>query len=144
MIDFIVHWVDVSEHVRSGTQPVFTIDREPPAIEAPGGNFKRDSKEPFWVPTRPVMEEDPKWSMTRSEKYVRVPMHAYRTHSYAHAAILGLGIELATRALTSLVQHKSETPSKVIVVIGHDVDTVFDQFDGSSHFRVYVGFVLVS
>ena len=138
-------WLDVAEHLKSGKQPMYMYER--PLVHGTSpkrGLFNQSEvarKGEYWVPQNPVMNVDQiQWAKTAGERYVRIPISAYRTSDHAWASILVTGMEIGTRAMASLAMRYKQEPQSVVLVVGHECTDLSDQ--GHQQFRCYVGLAI--
>lgn len=139
-MEFHVEWIDVTQNLATGHQPVFFIKRTASSTEAKAwaGQTERAKLGEFWVPhADPRAEMDPKklWSYTREGDMVRVPVHAYRTTTRSMAMLWAMGMQVALAALNKLRDVTADKPIKTILVLGHDVTDLYPE----DAFRGYVG-----
>jgi hypothetical protein len=140
-----IRWVDVAPYLKEGTQPVVLVERELVHGTSPKGQLFSIAEVArlgsFWVATAPLIssDNDPKWSLTAKDKYVRVPIHAYLTAARAKSHILATGMEIGIRAAMSYLQKVGKEPEELILIIGIQVD---DLAPARNHFRCYVGVAL--
>ena len=137
-----VRWVDVSTSLNDGNQPVVLIERELVHGSEPKGQLFNVAEVArlgsFWVATAPLISDsnDPRWSLTAKDKYVRVPISAYLTAERAKSHILVTGIEIGVRAAMSYTGKVGKAPEELILCIGQQVDDLAPE---RNHFRCYVG-----
>ncbi len=140
---FNTQWIDVRQHLASGQQPVFLLER--PLLHgqsSKGGVFgiaEVARVGDYWVPEDDPITGDGKWAVCRSGTHVRVPILAYRTQERALASIWGLGVQLGLAALASIRQHTSDPPTELHMILGHECSDLAPQF---SAFRCYVGIAI--
>jgi hypothetical protein len=120
VIEFNPIWVDVTQHLASGEQPLILLPR--------------DKSSTFYTLTSGAFEE-PKWSMCRTGDFVRVPMHAYRTASHARGAVFGLGVQLGILA-ESLRHAHGIVATLANVLLGSQCTDLRPNFDA---YRCYLG-----
>ena len=140
-----VVWINVEENLQSGHQPVYMHKRPLLHGDSPKRNLFNLSEVArvgeFWVPITPVVDMDQiQWSKTAGDKFVRIPISAYRTRDHALASILATGIEVGTRAMASLAMRYKQEPKSVILVVGHECTDLSDQ--GAQQFRCYIGMAI--
>lgn len=89
----------------------------------------------FWVPHRPLVEEQLGWSVTRKGQYVRIPLIPYRTQGTGLAWIWGLGLEMGMRGMQALTEHADRKLEieRIVLVLGHDCPRVEEGY------RCFVG-----
>ena len=138
-------WLDVTENLREGNQPVFMHERPLVHGNKPKGGLFNTAEVArtgeFWVPTTPVLDIDEiQWSKTACERYVRVPLHAYRTRDRALASVFVAGLEIGTRAMASLALRYKQEPQDITLIVGHECTDLISQ--GVSQFRCYVGLAI--
>lgn len=137
-----IRWVDVAANLEDGNQPVVLIERELVHGDEPKGNLFSVAEVArlgsFWVATAPLIsaDNDPKWSLTAKDKYVRVPVNAYLTAERAKSHILATGLEIGVRATMSYLEKVGKAPEELILIIGIQVDDLAPE---RNHFRCYVG-----
>lgn len=143
-MNVLLHWFDVSEHLRQQQQPLVMIER--PRV---GGNARDPHGDlfsvatvgrfgEFWVPEAPLLVPDLKWSITAQGDFVRVPMHAYRTMAMAKGSIMATGVELGMRAIVSLSTKCPKPPAEITLVLGSEVHVVTTE-EGNKVYRCYLG-----
>lgn len=138
-------WLNVEEHLKRGKQPVYLHERPLIHGDKPKRNLFNLSEiaraGEFWVPLTPVLDFDEiQWSKTASERYVRIPIMAYRTQAHAHASILVTGLEVGTRAMASFAMRYKQEPESIVLVVGHECTDLSDQ--GTPQFRCFVGIAI--
>lgn len=134
-----VNWIDVTNHLATGQQPVVMLERPLLYGDDPRGPGFRVAQVArvghFWAPQGPLVGDAPQWALTREGQYVRVPVFAYRTAHRAASAILATGLEIGMAAVDTLRQYTGERPEEVTLVLGHECTDM----PAESCFRCYVG-----
>jgi hypothetical protein len=114
-----IQWLDTEKLLAQQEQPILMLKKTP--------------IEEYMVPQGPLVENDPKWALTREGEYVRVPIFAYLTKDRAMAWILATGIEIGSRACASLQQE----PLELVLLLGQECTDLAPE--GRNHLRCYVG-----
>ena len=118
-MEFVNKFIDVDDHIKSKQQPTYLMDLA-------GGRE-------YHTPVSSLVEDDIKWSITRTGDKVRIPIFAYRTKEKFNISIWGLGLQCGMRALSAL----GKEPESVVLVFG---DKCHEFEDG---YRVYLGLTMV-
>lgn len=131
------HWLDVTQHLASGIQPVFMLERPLLRGDKPRGGLFASSEVArrgrYWVAAGDLLSAPVRWSLVHTGQYVRVPVFAYKTSSRALSAILAMGVMLGMRGADSVRGVTAEEIVTAVMVLGHECA---DTGDG---FRTYVG-----
>lgn len=136
-MNFEVHWVAMARYLESSTQPVFLLGR-PTTHSAQRGRSALSRSEHarlgrHWALYTDILIPEPRWSLTESGDWVRVPLFAYQTSDLAYSALLGCGLEIGIRAMNSFLSSHPEPILKIVLALGDQCTQLDDKF------RCYVG-----
>lgn len=140
-MQYDVHWIDVSQNLLTGVQPVFHVQRPLRHGDSPNGDpafsaAKVARTGNFWTPKTSVVTPDTLWTLTREGEIVVVPVIAYRTQFYGAAGILQTGLHLGAELMRRYRQQTTEEPKVLHIVLGNDCTPLADAF------RCYAGFTI--
>jgi hypothetical protein len=136
-MEFEVRWVDVTQNLLDGVQPVYLLSRPLPAGGARHYGQSEAAREgEFWSLQTPVVGvREVGWSVVRTGDHVRVPVNAYQISPSGPSSVLGFGVQVGVLALASLREQWYGKPRQVILVLGSVVHTLPDP----DTVRAYVG-----
>lgn len=130
---FEVVWVTASP---SDAAPAHMLERPLGHGDDPRGGLFADTEiartGEYWVPAGDPLDPACPYEVTRTGRYVRVPLSAYRTPR-ALAALFGFGAQLGVAAAAGVRAHAAGRPTACVLVLGSSVDDLGDCF------RVYAG-----
>lgn len=135
-----VVWMDVTEHLRRGEQPVYLVER-PKAHEEPkawAGTSEIARVGEFW--TLQALKPDGSIELSKCVMgdLVRIPINGFLTGERALAAVWGLGLQVGLATIAELRKHTSDVPSELKLVLGHEVHDMNPQ----PAYRCYAGVCL--
>ena len=140
-MNFDTRWIDVSQNLATGQQPVAFFERELLYGSDVRGDVRYNAAEvartgTYWVPTSDLLVSPVEWSVTRSGSIVRVPVCSYSCPTHDAAFRILTGVQLGIVAANSLRQHTDQEIEKVTIVAGHECHDL-----KQSGIRYYMGFV---
>jgi hypothetical protein len=98
-----VRYLDVSDAIKSGKQPVLHVNRpfvNRTGLPAPFSRSQPGRTGTFWVPNRRILDPaDQGWACTKQGDIVIVPLFAYQTSSPSSSKLVAAGMTLGIAAI---------------------------------------------
>ena len=139
-MDFKIHWIDPSENLASGIQPVLFIERELLHGDKKKGDVFNQAEVArtgtYWTPKQSLLGPPQPWGMTRDGQYVHVPVLAYRSEFFGPSAIFQTGLLLGAAVMDQFKMVSAEQPITLHIVLGTDCTPLPTE----NAYRCYAGF----
>jgi hypothetical protein len=84
------------------------------------------------------------WAVTRTGKYVRVPLDRYRTPQAIESVLFGNAVTLGMQAMASFRLKTTVPVEYVLLLLGHQVRNLGLEGRGEEGYEAYLGMAIVT